>query len=379
MDKSAQGLTSPTFHSVVWVLSMAAILGNSMVIVWRCSRKNNRFKLCSLLIVSLALADLLWCCHFILQEALLVNSVFNAVENETFGFTDVYERLCLTDTFLIFFSCNAIMFTAVGIAVHTALCLYGCRHGITIMHIYMSTSWLASLVIAVSATLELKGYAHNFHTRLSSDAFSLVVMFGCMGDRNMLLYPVLVSSVNAVASIACICIYSCLCCKLKRIRARMGSPEVKQLETRMAIIALLNLVGWWPACIIYWYSYARDKTVFNGGIDPDVTIPILLLSVIVSVVNPIIYTMASKPFCALLKRACIRYHYHDNERGTPLISSSDDQASRCCSATYCCIFKLQRKIDDIGERYALTMIPSESTTTSHLFTETDEQSYYQLV
>jgi hypothetical protein len=235
------------------------------------------------------------------------------------------------------------------------------------MCIYMFASWIVSLAIAVSATLILTGYVHNFRVRLSSDAFSLIVMFGCMGDRNMLLHPVIVASANAVASVVCICIYSCLCCKLKRIRQ---SPEVKHLEIRMAFIACINLIGWWPACIIYWYSYSKDETVFTGRIDPDVTIPVFLLTVIVSVANPIVYTVASKPFCALLKRCvCTRVQPQGEERQTPLIANSYEQESSHC----CCMFKARADSNTRLHRARTTEDGSEFITSSYLFSETEAE------
>lgn len=70
------------------------------------------------------------------------------------------------------------------------------------------------------------------------------------------------------------------------------------------VISVLNLLCWWPACVLYWVGLAKSLSVRGGNSSPVVTEPALIFSAVVNVANPIIYTIASKRFLTLVRCAC---------------------------------------------------------------------------
>lgn len=383
MNESTPGLTSRAFHTSMWALLTAAILGNVLVIAWRFSRKESRFRITSVLIVSLAVADLLWCSHFVLREVIVFKAVFGESGNVTFQLTTRDEglSLCLSSSFLLFSSANAMMLIAVAIALHTVLALHDCRYGNTVVYLFLSVSWLASLVVASIATFSMKGYVNNFRRSLlfmSRDTFSIVGMFSCAGDNRWFLYTVILLCVNVTASVACSVLYCFVCCKLKRSNLTYNKSEMNNLQLRMMIIALMSVVVWWPPCLVYAYCYVTGKTVLNGKLNLEAVEAILLLVVIVSAANPVIYTIASRPFLKFVKGLCGSICYHGDEDRRELLdlqSRRDDVSRSGCTAICSCFCRLQGKLRGVGAgRPVVPLI--ETTESSHLFTETTDECYY---
>ena len=144
--KSIGGVTSLAYHTTMWILVIAGLLGNLMVFVWRCSRKESRHSLLSVLTSSLAFADLLFYCHFLLQEVMLANSVFGSnQENVTSNVTTLDKRLCLSTLFLLGVSANAIMLTAVAIALAIFFSFRLHRYGNRIVIGFLAISWMYCL------------------------------------------------------------------------------------------------------------------------------------------------------------------------------------------------------------------------------------------
>ena len=127
---SIAGVTSRAYHTIMWILVTAGLLGNLVVLVWRCSKKESRDSLISVLIISLAIADLLFCCHFLLEEVMLAKTVFAShQENLAIYMSTTDERLCFSVLFLVGVSANAIMLTAVAIALATLFSFRLHRYG----------------------------------------------------------------------------------------------------------------------------------------------------------------------------------------------------------------------------------------------------------
>ena len=253
--ESVVGVTGGAYHGVMLFLGSFGIVANISVIVWRCSVKESRYSLLSARIVSLATADLLYCIHFLLQETLLFPIAFSG-ENGNRTFTDVDETVCLASTFMGFLSCNLAVLTAGGIAAITLLTLKGKQRSHAFV-LFMVLCWILSFSVAAAATWKLKEFFDKNHSSswiLSSDSFSLRIIYGCMGDVNMILFPVIACSLNATATVVCIIIYGCVVRTLQKVRFGMENSELKVLQVRLSIIVLLNVVCWWPACRVYIYT-----------------------------------------------------------------------------------------------------------------------------
>ena len=296
------GVTSWTYHLVMWILVTAGILANIAVIVLRCSRKESRLNLLSLLFISLAVADLCFCCHFLLQEVMLAYPVFGAANrNDTFHVTNTDERLCLAVAFFAYVSASAISLTVVAIALHCVLSLHLCRYRHLLVTGFVSLLWIACFLFGISAVSSFRHYNSLPKSDLDLEKFSLVIIFKCVaaGSHQTDQYPLVLTTVNAVSSLLVIVIYACLWFKLRNINSNSRtteSQEITHVRIRLTVISVLNLVCWWPLCILHWYALATKKSVFDGTISPAVSEPFFVFGAVVSVANPIIYSFTSKNF-----------------------------------------------------------------------------------
>ena len=386
-----EGMTSPAFHVSMWLLLSSGIVGNILVLLWRCLRKRSRLRLLSLLIVSLAFADLLWCCHYLLQEVMVVYPIFKAGRNESLSFTGGDERLCFSSAFLGYASCNASMLTVVAIALFNYMTLRGYRHRNRFIAVFVSLAWVASLAVAASALHDFtknidkfRSIRSTFVLRFNNDAFSLVVMVGCRAPiREMLIrYPMIVSSINAISSLVCTVVYICVWRKIrnKECNSSYMNQELRHLQIRLTIIAALSLLCWWPSCILYWFSFIRNKTVYNGSLSPHSIEPAIVFSIVASAANPLIYTIAAKPFAGMTARCCKSLCYHCNEESRmQLYFPSQRSIQRrscscyCCCSTVCCCgfwFQMLESDNDLLELGSPLLGASEKTEETETFPET---------
>jgi hypothetical protein len=370
--ESVVGITGGAYHGIMLFLVSFGIVGNTSVIVWRCFLKESRYSLLSALIVSLAAADLLYCMHFLFQEALLFQIVFTG-ESRNHTFTDVDESLCLVSTFMTFLSANSAVLTTAGIAANTLLSLKGYQRSRSLV-LYIVFCWAFSLSIATAATLKLRAFFDTAHASswiLSSESYSLRIVYGCMGNFNMI-FPVITCSLNAAVTVVCIIIYSCVAHRLEKFRNAVRGSELRALQIRLSIIVLLNVICWWTADALYLYSYTRSKNMLNGQLSPKASEPALLFTALVSAVNPIIYTIASTKFYRCLCREC--YKRRTVQLTDSLIPSegNDTVAVECCC---CCCYKLFRQKEiDSGEVIYLsapTGYETNNTETESLCSEID--------
>ena len=336
--KSITGATSLAYHTTIWILAIAGLLGNLLVLVWRCSRKESRYSLTSALISSLAFADLLFCCHFLLQELMLVNIVFaNDQENITIHVSTTDEHLCFSILLFGSMSGMAIMLTSVAIALATLLSFHLKRYGKRMILCFLVISWMFCLAISGLAVWNIRPSYQAMAKHVSDvTTFSLFVVYGCTGsntaDWNP--FPIIGSTVNAMASLVVAVIYVYLGCKIRKQGQSFGpskSQEISHFRIRLAIISGLNLLCWWPACFIYLFTDAKNLSVVRGTISPAASEPMLAIIAAVSVANPIIYTIASKRFLMVAQRArtCCLCFRRRNEEWLPVVGPSDARVLVC--------------------------------------------------
>lgn len=93
----------------------------------------------------------------------------------------------------------------VAIALHTVMSLRRSRwRKIIAVTSVMTAGWVLSLVVAALAAYDLNKYSYAFYSaNKSAEEFSLIVTFGCLGDANKMIYPVIVTAVNAMSSVTC--------------------------------------------------------------------------------------------------------------------------------------------------------------------------------
>lgn len=340
-DHSIPGATSRTFHIIVWLFVVAGVVSNVLVLIWRCTRKESRFQILSILIVSLAIADLAWCCHYLIQEIMMLKVLAGNGNETLIPFTIPDTQLCLISTFLSFASCNTVMTTAVGIALHAFFSLGGYRRKNFIVYVFLSISWISSLGLAASATVDMNHLSLNLRkTPLPRNLYSVITMFGCMQDETRKFYPVIVTSVNAASSVVCFVVYGCMLYRLRTSKLNFANTELKHLQIRLTVVVLVNVIVWWPPCITYWYSYVRGATVFNGKLNMDAIMSVMMLNVIVTAIDPLIYTMVSTSFTRVIRHTCIgmccrcNITYRDDWQ-TLIEEESKNDESYCACFTRC--------------------------------------------
>ncbi|XP_062509036.1 neuropeptide Y receptor type 1-like [Corticium candelabrum] len=319
-----QGVTSVSFHVSVWTLSLLGIIGNTLVIIWRCSRrKESRFHLVSLLIVNLAFSDILFCTQFVLREVMLVRPIFNHCDNVSYPFTETDSTMCITSFFLVCLSCNCIVLATVAIALHTFLSVDERRWTKPIVVTVVAAGWIFSLIFSSVASQQLAKDLNVYYMipDKSAKIFSLIVVYRCFGDRRRL-FPVIITLLTVISSMICCFLYIGFCIKFRRLSNRLGGNEMRErharsfiaLQIRFAFVVVLNLACWVPACALYWDSYFNNRTVFKGNFDPKVPEPAFLIAIIVSAANPIIYTMSCDPCIKLLKWLFNFTRHSENEQ-----------------------------------------------------------------
>ena len=337
--KSITGATSLAYHTTIWILAIAGLLGNLLVLVWRCSRKESRYSLTSALISSLAFADLLFCCHFLLQELMLVNIVFASdhQENITIHVSSTDKHLCFSVLLFGSISGMAIMLTSVAIALATVLSFHLKRYGKRMILCFLVISWMSCLAFGGLAVWNIRPSYQAMAKHVSDvTTFSLFVVYGCTGSNsaNWYPFPIIGSTLNAMASLVVAVIYIYLGCKIRK-QGQSFSPsqsqEISRFRIRLAIISGLNLLCWWPTCFIYWFTNAKHLSVVRGTISPAASEPMLAIIAAVSVANPIIYTIASKRFLTVAQRACTccLCFRRRNEEWLPVAGPSDTRVLVC--------------------------------------------------
>jgi hypothetical protein len=150
-------------------------------------------------------------------------------------------------------------------------------------------------------------------TAVNVEVLSLLVIFGCVDSSNSenFHYGSIATTANALASLVVSVLYFYLWMKLRKSHLgfrQSGNKEVNYLRIRLIVISILNLFCWLPVSSVYLYLIAKNETVSIGPgvhtVSPVIAEPLLILTAVVSVANPVIYTVATKPFFRCVYSMC---------------------------------------------------------------------------
>lgn len=299
----AQGLTSKAFHITQWTLVAFGIVGNLSVVAWRCKRSGrSNGRLLSMLIISLAFADLLLSCQYLLKELTVLSAVFGSSTNN-FTLTDADIWICFTTNFLTFMSVNATMFTVVAIALQTYFVISGMRYGCVIVISVVVTGWVLSLAAAVLITYNFD--LDHLESLLLADG-SPASFIGIIYIHFHVKYAFFALCINGTASLVCSFVYIAVLVKIRKLRKLMARHETNlgSLQIRMTIIVFLSIISWWLPGILLGYNYITGDNMRNGRLDPRFVESVFALTAVSSAANPVIYTISWKPFRQLVKRMC---------------------------------------------------------------------------
>jgi hypothetical protein len=328
------GITSLAYHVTIWIIAVTGLLGNLMVLIWRCSKKESRYSLTSAFIVSLAVADFLFSCHYLIQEGILVDTVFGSDHNNTAIHVNAADKyLCLCILFISSVSAIGSMMTAVAISLAIFLSFHLYRNGKRMIISFLLFSWLFCLAFgACNVWLNRPKFQSLSEAEhgVSSSTLSLFVVYECTGDKfpdQWIIVEIIGLTINAMASLIVAIIYVYLWCKIRKRDCFFNTSQCKELShfrTRLVIISGLNLLCWWPACFTYWYTCAKNVSIFDGTFSPSVSEPMRVLVAAACVANPIIYTIASKRFFKVIQRSCGCFR-HRNKVWLPTVGPQDNR------------------------------------------------------
>ena len=333
------------FHVPFGILVVMGILGNTVALAWNCWRKETRRQLLTMLVSSLAVADLFFSLQFLLQEAIVLQAIAATDRETLFSFSETDKGIFLSLTFFCYASANAIMVTAVAISVHSYLSLRG-GHKNAFTIAFVVIGWLASAGVGISATKDFRDYFSILPNAVDIDLFVNVMMVGhmaaCVQVNNATLYPMIVTCFNAIASVVCTVFYISVWRLIrKKLPGRNESTrqDIRQIHIRLSIIVATNMLCWWPASAVFLYIYTTKNSVWNRGLPEEVIMLAFFVGAAACAANPIIYTITSKPFIKTTTRAC----YCKRTR-------AQQNTAGCCNLL-CCSFETahEENMSDVTE------------------------------
>jgi hypothetical protein len=340
-------LDSDSFHVGLWVMIIVGLVGNVLVIVWRCTRpRAQRGSVLSVAIIILAMADLLYCVHLSMLEGLVARKVFGG-DNLSTASSEM-ESICRTSGNMSLLSCSIAMWMTVNIAIYSCQALTGsdcCCSPVdrkrwllvtVVCQLLFTTLPIAGIDIYMTEKFRNENGNNTVATVNPSQIFitcayaqTAAILRYCNCSRNTcrLVHDACSSfdskaagiatnrtifvSINCLLSLICAFVYIALCVRLTRqfhkpedVHSGGGATELAKLKWRLALIVLINTACWMAVSIIHILRllYTYDFMVSQDLISEDlIAVSVVLISTSPTI-NPLIYTIAGKQFLKFLKR-----------------------------------------------------------------------------
>ena len=352
-------LDSVSFHVVLWIMITVGLVGNALVIVWRCTRpRPQRGSVLSIAIIILAVADLLYCVHLGMLEGSVAREVFGGLN--FINASDAMNVICRISGNLSLLSCSTAMWMTLNIAIYSCQVLTGCncccnccslvaRKGclfVTVVcqllftslpiigiNIYLMDYWgdgfvlpLPGQPVTASEVLSTCAYAQTASIlQLNSICFEWNcsnwtnpstcdwVTFACSReepDIEMFYIVTTLVSLNSLLSVSCAVLYLTMCIRLNRqfhtpsdvpTMRSQGVTELTKLKWRLTLIVLINTGCWITVTTIHVYLLYYPGEFGEAYILELIATSFVLVS-ISPAINPLIYTIAGKQFVKFLKR-----------------------------------------------------------------------------
>ena len=356
-------LGSVYFHVLLWIMMIMGVVGNVMVVLWRCTRpRQQRGSVLSLMIIMLAVADFLYCVHLII--------LLSAVEITTDGvilFTAPMSRACSISGNLSWLACSAAMWMTLNIAIYSRQelternCCSRCcslvgRKRCLWITIFCQLFFTVLPIIALTITVDSLGNVFGEpDTNLTASEFLTQCSYAqssqplscvydgvnyreqCKGLNQLTIAnAAALASLNAVLCVSCAFLYLSICMYIRKQvfrrndRFAVHSSSVEEFTTlqwRLALIVFIDVVTWLPVTVIHCYSMAIVIRDWYGSEDrhyptkfQDLTATNLVLVSVGHAVNPLVYTIAGRQFVQFVK-GCWRYlrcrvSFHCSEEST---------------------------------------------------------------
>ena len=110
-------LESVAFHVVLWIMVIVGLIGNALVVLWRCTRpRPQRGSVLSIAIIILAVADFLYCVHLIMLEGPVAGKVFGGLNLTV---SSELNDICKASGNISLLSCSTAMWMTLNIALYS--------------------------------------------------------------------------------------------------------------------------------------------------------------------------------------------------------------------------------------------------------------------
>jgi hypothetical protein len=316
---------------VLWLYAVLGIVGNSLVIYWRCSRlrKSSKTKLESVLIVNLATGGLFCGLHRLLFQVSLRQC--GAAEDR------FPNTICQTGGWFFMAGGITTYFTTTIIAVYSFLSLINFKfwtHRIQKCSVYMAICVVWLLAVGAAFTyvfLFYKGYRlvpgkgyYADWTRCSPISWGLVSTNHSVG-KNMYLTTFWLGNLLTLGLFI-------LCCAITVrifIIVRKGNKESKttgmqeascherfnaygtrRIVIVLVLVACVNVVSWLPPVFRHFvlmekYQSLEEYTKSEAQFVTQWTLAGIIMQV-QFVLDPVVYTLSSRRFCVCIHKTCWR-------------------------------------------------------------------------
>ncbi|XP_062520928.1 G-protein coupled receptor GRL101-like [Corticium candelabrum] len=346
-NEHLERLASLPFHVYLWIVILLTLLGNGVVILWRCGNVQ-RLSPLSIIVINLAVADTVYGLHLVLIESDLARTVFGSSCDEcNYTKSDpVGINVCTAAYFMSCWSSTAQTAALATIAGYLLLSMNvtfsrGTVGKMMFVVVSVVSQWILSFVLALfSAIYNVFWVPWKWtNSRVSQrDIRIYYVLTQCSYSGSLspsLMALITVQLVLVLIAILCLVVFI-VWVTCKYAKRRFPDQEGRQhdesriLMIRLCVVVVINLACWGPSLVLYYFGnklFNNMQILLQDGYCRIVTeITVSLLS-IPPAVNPLIYTIATKQFMRVVMRVwCLRRD--DEHRGMTETTTLIDEENR---------------------------------------------------
>ena len=318
-DGHLKRLSDPAFHVYVWFVLALTLVGNSVVVIWRCTRPPpQRRSALSIIVINLAIVDFLYGVHLLLIESALVSFVFEKHSDHLDSENAVDDIRCYAAYFLSCVSSIAQSVALASIAAYALLSLVTLPFQSVAKNAVVAggivIQWVLSLTLSSLSTF---GAEHQVPWNMSNvtespvnvEVYYVLTQCSYSGTLDPSIMSVVTTELcliglTTVLHVAFIIIII-RDLHLKRLRKDPG--ETKFLMIRLCVILTINIFCYGPPLVVYYFgkkSMASVLSLLKDEYCRTITEMTVILLSIPPALNPLIYTIATRPFMRVLRKLC---------------------------------------------------------------------------
>ena len=262
-------LESVPFHVLLWIMIIVGLVGNFLVIMWRCTLpRPQRGSVLSIAIIILAVADFFYCVHLIMIEGYVAKDVFGGL-NPTPSSATVMIVICQISGNLSLVTCSTAMWMTLNIAIYSFQALTGrncccdfcCNCCCSCCSLVDRKLCLCRTIVCqlLTTTLPMIITGVCLTNLVWSDIFpggnptTSEFLTSCASAQTTgfttfdVFYGAALATINTSLSVSCAILYLIMCTRLNRqiltsanFSTMQGVRELTNLKRRLTLIVLLS-------------------------------------------------------------------------------------------------------------------------------------------